>query len=394
MKRFLQIVAWTLGRVVKFPGNVLSFVVRLFTRVHKGRIVCWAHNFKQYGCNPRYLTEYLMAAGQKDVWWVFRRGVNTSEVDPRVKVVRFRSWRYFLLMATAEVFITNARTDPYHIYWHKRQGQRYAMLWHAGVALKRIEGDALDGLGYSYLRKARRDSQICDLMISGSRMHSDIVRRAFWYDGEIMECGLPRNDIFFDVSRHASMRRAVCRQYGIAEDSCIVLYAPTFRHGASIEPYRLDWSRVRRNVQRMYGTEAVTVLVRLHPNLLGRVDTSALVAYEGVVDATRDHDMQRLLCASDMLITDYSSAMFDFSMLRRPCMLYATDADSYDRGFYFDIHNLPYPLATSEERLLDTIANFDMEAYLYGLDRFFAEDVGLCETGAASEALARWIARK
>ena len=144
-------------------------------------------------------------------------------------------------------------------------------------------------------------------------------------------------------------------------------------------------------MQRMYDAESVTIIVRLHPNLIGRVDTTPLVAYEGVVDATSYHDMQALLCASDMLITDYSSAMFDFSMLRRPCMLYATDADSYDRGFYFDIHNLPYPLATSEDALLDVIDNFDMEAYLLTLDRFFSDDVGLCETGAASESLARWI---
>ncbi len=392
MKRFGQVVAWCFTRFVKSFGNLLSLIIRLIYPVHKGRIACWAYNFKQYGCNPRYLTEYILEHHPElEVYWIFRRGVDVSQVDPRVRVVRFRSWQYFKLMATAEFFVTNARTDPYHIYWHKRPAQRYLMLWHGGVALKQIEKDVESKLGFSYVRKAKVDSKICDLMISGCRMHTELIHNKFWYDGEVLEAGLPRNDIFFNKERHQAFREHVCKLYNIPLESRIVLYAPTFRRNESIEPYRINWDRVRPALMKMLGSEDVTVIVRMHPNLINKVDTSSLVDYEGVVDGTRYHDMQELLCVSDLLITDYSSSMFDFSMQGKPCMLYATDVEEYDRGYYFDFKQLPYPLARNEQELITMAEGFDVAAYEAHLGEFFAKEVGLVERGVAAKALAEWI---
>lgn len=395
MGRFGEIVAYGLSYATKSFGNLLSWCVRRTTKVKPGRVVCWAYNFKQYGCNPRYLTEYLLENNPNfEVCWVFRRGVDTSQVDPRVRVVRFRTWEYLKLMATAEFLVTNSRTDPYRIYWHKRPEQKYLMLWHGGVALKKIERDVEAKLGYAYVRKAKTDSRIADLMISGCRMHTELIRSAFWYDGEVLERGIPRNDIFFDKERHAEFRGRVETTYGIAPGSRIVLYAPTFRRNMSIEPYRIDWSRMLVALRRLYNTQNVCVIVRMHPNLIGKVDTSSLIAYDGVVDGTRYHDMQELLTVADMLITDYSSSMFDFTMQRRPCLLYATDVAEYDRGYYFDFRDLPYPLAESEDELASLLENFDMEEYAAKLDDFFTRRVGLMEDGNAAKSLAEWMERR
>ena len=89
-----------------------------------------------------------------EIIWVFRRGVNISAVDKRVKCVRFRTWEYLKMINSAEFLVTNSRTDPWHIYWHKRPEQKYLMLWHGGAALKRIERDVEDKLGFSYVQKA------------------------------------------------------------------------------------------------------------------------------------------------------------------------------------------------------------------------------------------------
>lgn len=392
MKRFGEIIAYGLSCAVKSFGNLLALFARMGSSVQPRRVVCWAYNFKQYGCNPRYLTDYLLEHHTDfEIYWVFRRGVDVSQVDPRVKVVRFRTWAYLKLMATAEFFVTNSRTEPYRIYWHKRPEQKYLMLWHGGVALKQIERDVESKLGFSYVHKAKVDSRVADLMISGCRMHTELIRSAFWYDGEVLERGIPRNDIFFHHERHAEFRRRVESTYGISPDSRIVLYAPTFRRNMSLEPYRIDWSRVLPALRRMLRTENVSVIVRMHPNFIGKADTSSLVAYDNVVDGTLYHDMQELLIASDMLITDYSSSMFDFTMQRRPCLLYATDVADYDRGYYFDFRDLPFPLAESEDALLKLIEEFDMEGYAESLDNFFTHRVGLVEDGHAAEALAEWM---
>lgn len=394
MKDLGPAIVWGLNRIGKVFGNIFSLIIRCFTRVHKGRMMCWAYTFKQYSCNPRYLTEHLLENNTEfEIFWVFRGNVDTSGVDKRIKCVRYKSLQYYILVNTAEFFITNARTDPYRIYWHKRKGQKYVMLWHGGVALKRIEKDAEDQLSYSYLKKAKIDSKVCDLMVSGCRFQTSLLKEKFWYDGEILERGIPRNDVFFDKARHPEMKERICHKYGISPDSRIVLYAPTFRRNKSIEPYRIDWSRVVPELRKIYDTEKISILLRLHPNLIGKADASSLINDESVIDVTRYHDMQELLCVSDLLITDYSSSMFDITMLKKPCMLYATDIEKYNRGYYFDFAELPFPLARNEEELIGNIRTFDSAAYDESVESFFEKHIGLCEDGNASKAIAGWLTR-
>ena len=392
MKRVGGAIAWGLNRAIKSFGNMLSMSVRLGIKVKPGRVVCWAYNYKQYGCNPRYLTEYLLEHyPDMEIVWVFRKGVNISAVDKRVKCVRFRTWEYLKMVNSAEFLVTNSRTDPWHIYWHKRPSQKYLMLWHGGAALKRIERDVEDRLGFSYVQKAKRDSKVCDLMISGCRANTELIKRSFWYSGEILEAGIPRNDIFFNETLHRSIRQHIIEQYNLPSDGRIVLYAPTFRRSGTIEPYRIDWSDMIPRLERMFGGAKVTLLLRLHPNLIGKADTSSLINHPSVIDMTRYHDMQELLCVSDMLITDYSSSMFDYAMLRRPCMLYATDVAEYDRGYYYDFRELPFPLAQNSEQLINLIENFDEKEYQRDLKTFLDERLGLVEHGVAAEELARWM---
>ena len=83
--------------------------------------------------------------------------------------------------------------------------------------------------------------------------------------------------------------------------------------------------------------------------------------------------------------------MFDFGMLMRPCLLYATDAEQYDRGYYFDFESLPFPLAHNEQELIDAIRTFDAKRYVDNLQTFFDEKVGLIEKGDACKMLVHWM---
>ena len=392
MKNLGPAIAWGLNRFVKVFGNLFSLACGSFTQVKKGRVMCWAYNFKQYSCNPRYLTEYLLKNNPEfEIYWVFRKKVDISGIDSRIKCIRFRSLEYYKLVNSAEFFITNSRTDPYRIYWHKRPCQKYLMLWHGGVALKKIEKDAEEKLGYSYVQKSKIDSKVCDLMTSSCRYQTDLMENKFWYSGEILKKGIPRNDIFFDMEQRASLNAKVRKLYSISSGDKIVMYAPTFRRGNDLSPYSINWDKVIPELEKVFGGVQVRVLVRLHPNLIGKVDTSGLVAYEKVTDATLYHDMQELLCVSDMLITDYSSAMFDFAMLERPCLLYATDIEKYDRGYYFRFDELPFPLARTQEELLSNLASFDRSEYDNRVTTFFDTNIGIYDDGHASEAIAEWM---
>lgn len=392
MKTFSQVFGWYFNRITKFFGNIPSFFIRLFLPIRKGTVMCWSYDFKQFSCNPRYMTDYILENNPEfKVYWVFKKNISTSNVDSRVKCIRFHSWEYYIVANTAEFLITNCRTDPYRYYWKKRQGQKYIMTWHGGVALKQVEKDAEDKLGYSYLRKAKTDSKVCDLMISGARIQTRLLSEKFWYNGEILEKGTPRCDIFFRDDIHSSIKAKVMDIYKIPSDARIVLYAPTFRRSKSIEPYRIDWKEVIDALKQFYACTEVKVLLRLHPNLMKKVDTAPLLNSPDVIDATSYHDMQELMCISDMLISDYSSSMFDFTLLGRPCILYATDLKEYERGYYFNFQDLPFPLAESQDELVSCIRAFDLEKYQEDVRRFNSEDIGMVEDGNASRSLMEWM---
>lgn len=394
LKRIGEFVAWGVSRIVKTLGNIVAFVVRVGVPVKPGLVVCWAHNYKQYGCNPRYLTEYLLEHyPQMRIVWVFRKGIPTGSVPDSVRCVRFRSLEYIRVMAEAEFLVSNLRTDPWHAYWHKRTGQKYLQLWHGAVAMKKVERDAQDSLGFSYLQKAKADSEIADLMVSGSKVQTELLSTKFWYDGEILECGVPRNDIFFDELKRSKIRQRILQKYSVPASHKVVLYAPTFRRGGSSELYHIDWEKLMPAMRRMLGGE-VTVMLRLHPNLLNKLDSGAFVSCPNVVDVTRHDDIHELLCVADMLITDYSSSMFDYSLQYKPCMLYVPDVDSYDRGFYFDLSDLPFPSALTVGELARQMLTFDKTDYARRLHTFLNQRIGNCERGEACREIARWMKGK
>ena len=104
--------------------------------------------------------------------------------------------------------------------------------------------------------------------------------------------------------------------------------------------------------------------------------------------------MQPLLAAADVLITDYSNCMFEMSYVGKPVFLYATDVEQYDdtRGMYFNYEELPFPIAHNERELYDNIIDYDKEGYKARQQAFF-EDIGVTESGKASEKVAKLIAR-
>jgi CDP-glycerol glycerophosphotransferase len=137
------------------------------------------------------------------------------------------------------------------------------------------------------------------------------------------------------------------------------------------------------------------VLVRLHPNLIKNgLDTSELVSYEHTFDATKYNEMQELLVASDVLITDYSSSMFDFAYINKPVFLYAVDAATYDRDTYFELEKLPFPFSKTQDGLEANVEGFDMREYHKKLTIFLDEKIGSYEKGYARQSVYDWMQKK
>lgn len=354
--------------------------------VRRGKIVFNNFHGRGFGDHQKYIALELLRRGApvEMVWLAENPQDVRGGVPSCVRVVKYAPFRAILEMSTAQFWCSNQSFDEF-VLWglSKRKGQCYIQTFHGSLGIKRIGQDRpTDGSVQLWLKILLRDARMTDYLISNAEWESALVYRSrFFGFGECKLFGHPRNDVFFRDGQDT--RRKVRNAMGIGEDERIVLYAPTHR------PSR-RWGVIEGSFVGLAGQFASRFggawrfMIRVHPNL---ANLSPGVGLEsGVVDATSYPDMQDLLVASDALISDYSSCMFDFMLSRRPVFVYAPDIDEYERGrgFYYPMSETPFPVAKTEAGLAENIAAFDEAKYLEGVEAFL-KGKGCVEDGHATE---------
>ena len=354
--------------------------------VKKNKVFFCSFHGGAFRDNPKYIAmELAKLKEQHEFIWAIKKGMDSSSFPDCIKVVNVWSLQYFYHLATARIWVDDNRKSS---FIRKRKSQYYIQTWHGSIGLKKIEYDvdrAQCGKLYCnyYDFYAKNDTRMTDLMISNSKFCTNLYRRAFAYKGEILLAGTPKLDLLLSCTD--AERERLKLAVGMKKDAHILLYAPTFRVDHSLEPYQLDYARLRRSLTRKFGGDW-QILIRLHPIMTQHMRP---VNFDYVRDMTSYPDIEELLCFTDMLITDYSSTMFEMAIARRPVLIYATDTESYvnDRGFYFPFDSLPFPTAKSNEELERVIENYDRETSLAATD-YFMEKLDVHETGHASEIVA------
>lgn len=362
----------------KIKQLVCMIIFRIIP-VKQNRILFMSYYGKHTNCNPYAIYQEIKKRKLNfECIWVD----NSHKINKNA--VSFRSIAFYYYLRTSKFLIFNARPN---IDIMKRKNQFYIQTWHSSLGFKMIEKDAEDTLDPKYIKKAKKDSRYIDLLVSGCRFRTECFRRNFWYNGKIAEIGTPRNDILFSMSSSVIVAE-VKKELGIEEDEKIITFAPTFRDGEDLSYITsLDTNALLDIVQRKLGGRWRFVY-RLHPNVAYDNNVSS-----GTINASRYNDMQALLLATDILITDYSSVMFDFMLLNKPCFLYCPDYDVYvknERKSYFTIKELPFSVSKSNIELQCVISGFDHGEYMEKLNKFKIH-IGTFETGQASRKILEWI---
>jgi CDP-glycerol glycerophosphotransferase len=238
-----------------------------------------------------------------------------------------------------------------------------------------------------YEKTSRHMDKIVDVMVSNSKWCTKIYRSAFLYTGKILEYGYPRNDIFFRPS--LGIRHKVYDYFKIPDDYKIVLWAPTYRNGRDLDKYRLDLEKLIMNLNKKFNSYW-TVLVRLHPTMEHKAKEMRYSKY--IINASSYGDIQELLVASDVLISDYSSVISEFALTGRPVFLYATDIKEYgiERDFYMDYYSMPFPIAESNDELEQKISAYNEKKYKEDV-LCYLDKVGMIEKGEASAKVVDYI---
>lgn len=350
--------------------------------VKKNRVLLMSFHGKYMNCNPYAIYSHLKKNyPQYEFVWVY------NGENPDVKTVAYRSLKYYYYLRTSGFLIFNSRPGQ---DIRKRKGQYYIQTWHSSLGFKMIEKDALDSLGKSYIKNAIKDSKNIDLLISGCRFRTECFKRNFWYDGEIAEVGTPRNDILFAENAEEIVRDTKM-ELGIAQEAKILLYAPTFRSNGDVDYAKsLDVAALKKALQEKMGGQW-EIVFRLHPNVVFNDGFDPQI-----VNASAFGDMQALLMAADVVMTDYSSVMFDFMLLKRPCFLYCPDIEEYtkrERRTYFSVDELPFDLAKTNDKLIDLVMHFDNDTYMRKLEAF-DKTIDSFENGKACESIAKIMKRR
>lgn len=370
-------------KVIRYLWITALFHIFHLMPIHKTRVVIC--NVWGFGDNAKYVAEELVKrkrAGKELELFFIANHPETAYAPTGITVYKTNSIKAVYVLATARVWVDNNRKEN---YIRKRRGQYYIQTWHGGIALKKIEKDYKEKLGQKYIANAKQDSRMTDLYISNSSFCTSMYRNSFWYQGEILECGSPRNDILLNKSTHVAA--GVRKRLGVSEAVKIAIYAPTYREGENnTSSYQLDFHKLIAALQNKFGGNWV-VAVRLHPLVSGQ---SGFITYnQQIINASYYRDIYELMSVGDVLITDYSNLMFEFSFMRRPVFLYAMDVTEYERerGFYFEYDSLPYKKARTGDELLTNINEFEEEEYSAQVEAFLGS-LTIYEYGTASKTVA------
>lgn len=349
--------------------------------------------FGDYADHEKYITEALLKTGQNfDLVWLVS-DIHTR-VPKGVRKVLYANWKKVIYeYETSRIWISDL---PVPEYVKKRPGQVYIQTKHwASITLKKFYLDTKAFWNEPEKTKVwKREGELIDYIVTGSDFDRESCRRGFGEKCRFMEAGSPRTDAMFHPEAN---KRKVADYYKINKKEKLLLYAPTYRFdttkGNSVHisgNIEMDFALIKKMLEMKFGGDWM-ILLRLHPSVSNACNATEFPSY--VINVSDYGDSQELASAVDIMVSDYSSIMFEPAFVGKPVLLFATDKEEYQEKEYdllLDYDKLPFPIAESNEELAKEIEHFDIIEYKRKVKAFLSF-YGVNEDGHASERVAAAI---
>ncbi|MGX7418323.1 CDP-glycerol glycerophosphotransferase family protein [Carnobacterium gallinarum] len=318
--------------------RIATVLFRLFGRRNKtGLFFFESFHGKQYSGNPKAIYEYLKEHYPEfECIWAVKKGYEAPFKQNQVPYVRRMSLKWMYTMARAQYWVVNTRLP---LWMEKSKHTIYVQTWH-GTPLKKlgldIQSVTMHGTNTrKYHKDIKQESLRWDYLVSPNQYSTPIFRRAFNYDGPVLEEGYPSNDVFIREAKKPVLGVEIRQKLGLSTETPIVLYAPTWRdnqhngHGGYSFENQFPFDEL------LALDPSLVILTRMHY----LVEDSADEASENsrVWNMSKYPEIADLFLIADYLITDYSTVMFDFLLMEKPIFLYMYDYEVYKqeiRGLY------------------------------------------------------------
>ncbi|MEG0256353.1 CDP-glycerol glycerophosphotransferase family protein [Vagococcus sp.] len=350
-----------------FIESVIKKLFKWMGVFHNEKIIYFeSFHGTQYSDNPRAIYEWMVDnCPEYTLVWGVSKGYEKPFHCEKVSYVSRFSLKWFLTMPRAKAWVINTRTP---LWLAKSKKTTYIQTWH-GTPLKKIGRDIseVNIPGYtkeSYDQSFSEESTRWDYLVSPNPYATSIFKRAFDYSGSVLEVGYPRNDLLVKVKKSPALKKELVDKQQLPPNKRFILYAPTWRETEKREYGKYAFTTPFPFEKLVRETEKdVVLLVRMHYLVAQNFDFEAYG--EKIINVSTGYDMSELLAVSDLLITDYSSCLFDFAITERPMLFFIPDQEEYEkemRGFYFPMEDTtPGELVATTDNVLKAILKWQQD---------------------------------
>lgn len=375
--------------LIKFKmwiARMCQYLLYFLIPVKNNRIMLYAHLRKGYVCNPKAIMDYLLRyePGKYELIWITSYPESCEPMEG-VKVVGMRSFSYFLSFIRTKFFITNDMVDENLI---KKRNQVFINTWHGGGAYKKVGLDTINESA-ELAKNFKKWYQRTDYFISSCAKCTFFYAKAFGISQEkFLEIGMPRNDIFFE--EHQEIEEKVRQFYHLTKETSILIFAPSFQKHSSQnkEGMYAALEKVVAQLKESTGNDWVA-LCRDH-----YFEQTNLEPYSDKIrNGNSYYDIQELLYSADILVTDFSSCIWDFALTGRPVFLLEENLVEYekrDRGFFTHYTTWPYVGINKLDEILQITKEDFSDKINTAYDKHYFE-MGSFERGTACKEFANLL---
>lgn len=363
----------------------ILFPISYLFPVKKNRVVFKSYDLK-YNCNPKYLCEFLNNKhnGEFELIYVVGNDKFAAPINNKgIKTCMNASLKYHYYMFTSRFIIVN---QLYSQYLPKKKNQVSIFTDHGSTLFKYYKT-----FSDKENENIKTQSKKFDKLLFSSKLDAHFGKQKFGCDEEhILYSGLPRVSLFFDENFKCEID--IKEQLGIDKNVKTILYAPTFRADHKKKRMEDDFAKIIDACEKRFGGKFV-ILNRDHNFTL--MDDGAKYKTKNIFECNSIDDAQELLYSCDVIISDYSSIIWDASFSKKPCFLYMYDLDEYEKtwGFNTEPSKWPFPIAKSINDLFDCIINYNETEYFERIKEFY-NYVGLYEKGDSCEQIYEYMKSK
>ncbi|NCC87209.1 MAG: hypothetical protein EOM05_05010 [Clostridia bacterium] len=369
--RFRAVTKQNIGRG-RFKRNLVGFATALFsnTKIKQNRVTFLSNRRDDLSGNFEYIYDILKQDESLDIQMLL-------DPTPPHRMSNKNIFKFAKLYSTSAVVIVDDFYEFTSIV-QKKEGVKLIQVWHACGAFKTF--------GFSRLGKSGGPRQTTPhhRCYDYAVVSSENIRR-FYAEGfgisfdKVIATGVPRTDIFFDESYKQKKRQEFFEKYPKLKEKKIMLFAPTFRgNGKLTGSYpapRFDLKTVYEQTNGEYA-----IIVKLHPFIKDRFKIPQEYS-DYILDFSENSELNDLLFITDLLVSDYSSAIFEASLLKIPMLFYAFDLNEYisSRDFYCEYKPfLPGKIAYDMQGFLNAVNDKDFEIHKIDdfRNKFFDEQDG------------------